>query len=87
MANSVKTAISIHKDLFNEVNSLASELNLSRSKVFVLAAQDFIKKYHNRSLLKKINQAYSESPDSEEIKIANKMKTKQNTLLERESWK
>lgn len=44
MATSVKTAISMQKDLFQEVNRLADELHVSRSKLFVLAVQDFIKK-------------------------------------------
>ena len=44
MASSVKTAISLQKDLFKEVNTLARELHISRSKLFVLAVQDFVKK-------------------------------------------
>lgn len=44
MASSVKTAISLQNDLFKEVNVLARELHISRSKLFVLAVQDFIKK-------------------------------------------
>jgi len=42
MANTVKTAISMQEELFKEVNRLAKELHVSRSKLFVITVQDFI---------------------------------------------
>lgn len=48
MAPSVKTAISLQEDLFKKVNMLTSELHVSRSKLFVMAVQDFIKKEENK---------------------------------------
>jgi len=45
MANTVKTAISMQKELFEQVNQLAEELRISRSKLFVIAVQDFINAY------------------------------------------
>lgn len=86
MADSVKTAISIQKDIFQEVNELASELHLSRSRIFVLAAQDFIKKYQNQRLLAKINHAYNDVDDFEEQIFRDEMKKKQIKNLEREPW-
>ena len=41
MAN-IKTAISIAKPLFEEVEALAEEMEVSRSHLFTLAARDFI---------------------------------------------
>lgn len=86
MASSVKTAISIQKELFKEVNKLADELHVSRSKLFAMAVQDFIKKNENHTLLNKINNAFSDYPDSEEIKVHDHMRKKQLETLERESW-
>ena len=86
MATSVKTAISMQKDLFQEVNRLADELHVSRSKLFVLAVQDFIKKNENKQLLAQINKAFDDCPDSEEEMLENKMRNKQFNNLERESW-
>lgn len=86
MAASVKTAISMQEELFKEVNRLASELHVSRSKLFVMAVQDFIKKKESQNLLSQINSAFSDHPDSEEMKVQSKMRQKQAEKLEREPW-
>lgn len=91
MSISVKTAISIEKGLFNEVNILADEMHVSRSKIFVMAVKDFIKKNENKNLLAQINDAFDEahnikSPDSEEIRVHNIMRKKQAKNLGAESW-
>ncbi len=86
MTTSVKTAISMQKELFQEVNKLAGELHVSRSRLFVMAVQDFIKKKESQNLLSQINNAFSDQPDSEEIKIQSNMRKKQAKKLEREPW-
>ena len=86
MATSVKTAISMQEELFKEVNKLAGELHVSRSRLFVMAVQDFIKKKESQNLLSQINNAFSDHPDSEEINIQGKMREKQSKKLEREPW-
>ena len=86
MASSVKTAISLQEELFKEVNKLASELHVSRSKLFVMAVKDFIKKKESQDLLSQINNAFSDQPDPEEIKLKIKMRKKQTKNLEREPW-
>ena len=86
MATSVKTAISMQEELFQEVNKLASELHVSRSKLFVMAVQEFIKKKENQNLLSQINNAFSDQSDSEEIEVHDKMRRKQGKNLEKEPW-
>ncbi len=86
MATSVKTAISMQEELFKKVNKLASELHVSRSRLFVMAVQDFIKKKESQNLLAQINNAFSDHPDSEEIQIQSNMRKKQAQKLEREQW-
>ncbi len=86
MATSVKTAISMQEELFKKVNKLAGELHVSRSRLFVMAVQDFIKKKESQNLLSQINKAFSDHPDSEEINIQSKMREKQSKKLEREPW-
>ncbi len=86
MATSVKTAISIQKELFQEVNRLAEELHVSRSKLFVLAVQDYIKKNENKKIISQINRAFSDNLDSEEKNLQDKMRRKQAKNLEREAW-
>ncbi len=86
MATSVKTAISLQEDLFKEVNRLASELHVSRSKLFVLAVQDYIKKEESKNLLNQINNAFCDTPNSDEITVQSKMRAKQAKKLKSESW-
>ena len=86
MSSSVKTAISLKQSLFDDVNDLANELKISRSKVFVLAVEDFLKKYENKKMLSKINEAFSDYPDEKEVETNTLMKSKQRKILEREQW-
>ncbi|MGC1377354.1 MAG: hypothetical protein WA821_14075 [Anaerolineales bacterium] len=64
MAN-VKTAISLPKALFEQVEDLAHEMKVSRSRLFVLALENFIREYQDRQLFDKINQAYEGAPPDE----------------------
>jgi metal-responsive CopG/Arc/MetJ family transcriptional regulator len=86
MASSIKTAISMHEDLFREVNKIAKELNVSRSRLFVMAMQDFIKKQENKKMIDQINRAFSDSPDTDEKKLQAGMRKKQIRNLGEESW-
>ncbi len=69
----VKTAISLEKSIYDQMNELAQELKLSRSRLFALAAEEFIKRRKNKRLLDEINSAYDDSPDSEEQEIMRRM--------------
>jgi metal-responsive CopG/Arc/MetJ family transcriptional regulator len=82
----VKTAISLDEELLIRVNRLASDLHISRSKVFTLAVQDFLKIRENQSLLEQLNKAYEDFPDKEEKAISKAMRTKHGKIVERESW-
>ena len=82
----VKTAISLEKDLFNQVNQLASDLHVSRSKLFTLAVKDYLKNQESKKLLVQLNAAYSDSPTEEEKTISKAMKRKQLKIVEQESW-
>jgi len=62
----VKTAISMDKTLFEKVEALAKELAISRSRLFSLAAEEYIKKHENQRLLRELNAAYVDQPDPEE---------------------
>ncbi|MEA3428551.1 MAG: ribbon-helix-helix domain-containing protein [Thermodesulfobacteriota bacterium] len=86
MATSVKTAISMREELFEEVDKLAEELHVSRSKLFVMAVQEYIKKYESKKLLSQINDAFSDHPDSEENAIQGKMRQKHAKMSERDPW-
>ena len=62
----VKTAVSLRKDLFEQVEALAREMSISRSRLFVLALEEFLGRRQNRQLLEQINAAYADAPDPSE---------------------
>jgi antitoxin MazE6 len=86
MVNTIKTAISLKKELFEKVNKLARDLNISRSRLFVLAVQHYIKEIENRNMLTEINNAFSDPADPEEIIVQGKMRKKQIENMDEESW-
>jgi metal-responsive CopG/Arc/MetJ family transcriptional regulator len=84
MAN-IKTAISIDKPLFEEVDEVAHELNTSRSRVFSLAAQEFVDRHKNQKLLQAINEAYEDMPDEKEETL-NTMRRSLHLRMVKEQW-
>jgi metal-responsive CopG/Arc/MetJ family transcriptional regulator len=78
----VKTAISIQKSLFEQVNSLAEELQMPRSQLFVLAVEEFIQRHHNRNMLKVLNEVYADAPDQNEDALPEGMRRKHRQLVE-----
>jgi metal-responsive CopG/Arc/MetJ family transcriptional regulator len=87
MSTRVKTAISIPQDLFDAINHLAEERHVSRSKLFMMAVEEFLENNKNRQLLAQINAAYSDtSPDAEETQVQHLMKKKQARNIEQETW-
>ncbi len=77
----VKTAISLEKELFNQVNALAKKMQISRSHLFTLAVKEYLKRYENKNLLSRINAAYDDIPTEEERKISQAMKRKQKEII------
>lgn len=61
----VKTAISIEKTIFEQMDVFAKKLKVSRSRLFGMAAQEFIERHNNIELLKLLNEAYEDLPESE----------------------
>ena len=86
MATSVKTAISMQGELLQEVNRVAAELKVSRSRLFVLAVQGFIKKQESQKMLNQINDAFSYGPDAEEKIVQSGMRRQIIDNLGDESW-
>lgn len=84
MATTVKTSISIQKSLFEQAESLAQQLNISRSHLFGLAIETFIKNRQNQMLLDQINKAYSDDPDPSEKVRLSKMRNQHRKLVENE---
>jgi metal-responsive CopG/Arc/MetJ family transcriptional regulator len=64
----MKTAISLPDPVFEEAESLAQQLGLSRSQLYTKALQAYLRKYNRDRILEKLNQVYSqESSDLDPI--------------------
>lgn len=59
----IKTAISIEEALFEQLDNLARDKHVSRSKLFSLALAEYLTRQSNRDLLLQINDAYTEDLD------------------------
>jgi metal-responsive CopG/Arc/MetJ family transcriptional regulator len=84
MVTTIKTAISIQKTLFEQAEILAQQLNISRSHLFGLAIETFVKNHQNQVLLDEINQAHSDEPDQNEKVLLSKMRRQHRKLVENE---
>jgi hypothetical protein len=80
----IKTAISIDEQLFEGVEALASELQVSRSHVFTLAVEDYLRRHQNRNLLQAINDAHGDGPDQAEIALRRQARRSQRRRVEGE---
>lgn len=63
---SVKTAISVPGPLLAQAETLACELGVSRSRIFVLALEEFLRRREDQLLLEQINMALADPLDAEE---------------------
>ena len=70
----IKTAISLQKALFEQVDSLAREKKVSRSRLFVLALEDYLRREQNRKLAEQLNAVYGGEPDPEQEALQRTMK-------------
>lgn len=81
----IKTAISIKKPLFDQVDALADELDMSRSGLFALAVQEFILRHKNQKMLQDLNDAYDDIPDSREKNLMSHMRS-QHYQMVKDQW-
>jgi len=82
----IKTAISIEKRLFEQAEIIARTMKVSRSKLFVIALQDFIEHQNNREMLAKINAAYADEPDANEQNLRLKSRKQHRRILQEGEW-
>ena len=78
----VKTAISLQKPLFDQAENLARSMKVSRSRLFVLALEEFIQRQQNRELLMSINAAYAGEPDPTEKALRRKVQRHHRRIVE-----
>jgi metal-responsive CopG/Arc/MetJ family transcriptional regulator len=69
----IKTAISIDENVFRKAEDLADKMKISRSQLFSLALEKYLREIENRNMLEKINSVYEVS-DPDEDEYMTKMK-------------
>ncbi len=82
--NTVKTAISIQKPLFERAEKLARKMKVSRSRLFVIALEEYIKRRQNRELLEQLNAVYADEPDPLEKSLRRGIERQHRRLVEGE---
>lgn len=82
----VKTAISLEEPLLRQVDGLAREMNISRSRLFALAVESFIEQQQTRAILEALNAAYNDKPMPDEAENFQRMRQHHHKQLEEEEW-
>jgi metal-responsive CopG/Arc/MetJ family transcriptional regulator len=82
----IKTAVSLPEALFTRVDKLAREMKVSRSRVFALALESFVRDYQDRRLFDQINAAYANEPPGETEQAALKQIRKQHRRVVEGEW-
>lgn len=80
--HNIKTAISIQKPLFEQADTLARKMKISRSRLFGLALEEYLRRHENQELLERLNAAYADEPTSKEKELRRRIRRSTRRLLE-----
>ncbi len=78
----IKTAISIQKSLFEKAEDLARKMKVPRSRLYALALQDYLRRRENVNLFAQINAAHADEPEASEKNLRQKSKRTHRRLVE-----
>jgi metal-responsive CopG/Arc/MetJ family transcriptional regulator len=81
---SVKTAISLQKPLFDQVEALAEKMTVLRSRVFALAVEEFVRRHQNQQLLQRINKAHADALDLAGAALRRRIRRQHRQIVEDE---
>jgi metal-responsive CopG/Arc/MetJ family transcriptional regulator len=81
----MKTAISIDDELLHEVDKTARSMGLSRSRLFAIAADDFLKRQRGEEMLRRLNEVYSGALEPSEKRLLKGFKAKFSRTV-KEPW-
>ncbi len=81
---SIRTHVLIPNGLFEQAEKLARKMKVSRSRLFVIALEEYIQRRRNRELLEQINAAYADEPDAEEEAWRRKARSEHRRLVKGE---
>jgi hypothetical protein len=78
----MKTAISVEDGLFQEADRAAQEMGLSRSRLFSLALEGFLKERRKQAVMDQLNRVYKDQPPDP---LLPKMKAKFRSVIQ-DKW-
>lgn len=82
----MKTAISIEDELLNEADRTAKQMGLSRSRLFSIALEDYLRHRRQAEMSERLNQVYADEPrDPGDREILQAMKAKFRATI-RDPW-
>jgi metal-responsive CopG/Arc/MetJ family transcriptional regulator len=82
----MKTAISVEDELLDEADRTAKQMGLSRSRLFSIALQDYLRHRRQAEMSERLNQVYAdETRDSGDRETLRAMKAKFRATI-RERW-
>jgi len=82
--SSVKTAISLDALLLQQIDAVAAELRMPRSRLLAEAAREFLRRHQSSKLLAALNKAHANGPTDEEIEQRRAWKKQYRRRMESE---
>ena len=81
----MKTAISIGGGLLQEADETARLMGLSRSRLFALAVEDFLRRRQQDQMLRQLNEVYASEAELPEKDLLKRIKAKAGSAV-RDRW-
>jgi metal-responsive CopG/Arc/MetJ family transcriptional regulator len=73
--NTMKTAISVDDDLITEADRTAREMGVSRSRLFSLALENYLRNREHGKILEQLNRVYADEAGADKL-MAKRLKAK-----------
>ena len=84
--HTMKTAISLEDELLQRADHTAREMGVSRSRLFSLALESYLRQRRNKEIVDQLNKVYAEAPGLEERRTVAGIKRRFRSTI-RESWR
>jgi metal-responsive CopG/Arc/MetJ family transcriptional regulator len=81
----MKTAISVEDQLLEEADRLARRMGLSRSRLFSLALQDYLRQKRQEEMTGQLNRVHAGGPNPSERRTTARMKARFRATIQ-DGW-
>ena len=81
----MKTAISVDDDLLHEADRMARRMGLSRSRLFAIAVENYLRQRRQEEMSERLNRVYADPPNTAERRTITRMKSKFRATV-KERW-